>query len=335
MNDLVTRLTHYGIDMKNIKVAKTLKDTDVLDAFAYCIKSSDPDFEDTLRICTEKFIIKKNIGFIDDKEDWRIIFFKKKPERSGANLFSSDSIFYDSINAVLQENDIDMYKAVIEKYHCKTGLELAVGTNRIGSQLIPYFDDFAGVDLSPDMIKLASLKSRSSKVSFFCDDMVHYTSAKKYDFIYCGYNSIQMLNNADVHPFLLNIKKRLSPNGIVLIDLFNPKSEFLSTEKVTEFKCSFSSPLYGKDEIELYETHQYNEKTRQNHIWYEYINTNTNEHQKAYYSMLQLYPKEMRELFDKTGFKMIDVFGDYQLNKFNEDSNKQIYILKAGDRYEL
>ena len=261
INVLIEVLSKHRIDAKHIPIIQELDEVQNVCEFIYCIRSTDGTFEQKIHKCTENFNIKKNIGVIYHEETWRILLLEKTRKINGVNSYHLDNIYYDYVNSILQENDIELYKAIIEKYNCKKALECAVGTNRIGNQLYPYLDVFVGVDLSANMIKLATLKTRVANVSFYCDDMVNFDSLEKYDFIYCGYNSIQMLgSDTEVLRFLVNIRKFLTANGIVLIDLFNPQKEFLTEEKITEFKCSFTLPSQENHVMMLYETHQYDKK---------------------------------------------------------------------------
>lgn len=308
-----------------------LENIEILNELVIPIKCSSLDFKKDIQTITEKFEIKANIGLSYNNIDWRVFLLKRKEERFGNNLYNTDCDYYDSINFILQDNDIDFFKKIIEIYKCSNVLELAVGTNRIGNEILSCVNNFIGVDLSPDMIKQASLKTQSIKASFFCENMVYFNKYKKlFDFIYCAYNSIQMLNYSDIDMFFSSIKSLLSDNGIVIIDLFNPKQKYLKEEKIREFKCSFRSPYSHNDVIDLYETHKYNSKTKQNFITYEYINRTTNSIQVNNYCMTQFDFSEMQEFFSKSGFVIEKVYGNYLFNDFNSNSNKQIFILRKA-----
>ena len=103
------------------------------------------------------------------------------------------------------------------KPRAKTLLELACGTGAILKLLAKSYD-VAGLDLSPQMLSLASKKL--PHVRFYRKDMVSFDLGKKFDVIICVFDSINhVLKFADWEKIFRNVARHLEKDGLFLFDI--------------------------------------------------------------------------------------------------------------------
>lgn len=122
-----------------------------------------------------------------------------------------------------------IYKNLIKKFlgqgniKNKKILELGCGTGIILSSLSNHNKTF-GVDISPEMIKIA--KKNDKKSTYLIMNMVNFKLPYFYDIIFCSFDSINhLLNINDWEKTFKSVEKHLNPNGIFLFD-FNTIDKF-------------------------------------------------------------------------------------------------------------
>ena len=291
------------------------------------VRSDSIGFAEFIDSITHRRDIEANVGFSFRGHPWRAILFKELCLKAGINIYSEDGSFYDKTNELLQSDDIAFFKKYLSEHPCNNVLEIACGTNRIGKEILPYIKKYDGIDLSTVMLKYATIKTWEPYASFFCKDMRNFTLPWNYDLILCAYNSLQILDEKDVVNCLNCAASLLSKKGKMIIDIFNPKTEFITIEAVTERKCSFFSEKNSDHLIELYETHQYNPKSRINYIHYTYKDTENDQSWVGEYSMTQFDTNKMDSLIRQADLKVINKYGDYNFQPFSDACYKQIFIL--------
>jgi SAM-dependent methyltransferase len=140
---------------------------------------------------------------------------------------------YDSYSKVYDEvmgKEYQLiYKNLIKKSLGKSNiknkkiLELGCGTGIILSSLSNNNKTF-GVDISPEMIKIAKKNDKKSTYSIM--NMVNFKLPYFYDIIFCSFDSINhLLNINDWKKTFKAVKKHLNPKGIFIFD-FNTIDKF-------------------------------------------------------------------------------------------------------------
>lgn len=244
--------------------------------------------------------------------------------------YKDDYMFYDDLNYSIQTEDLAFYKKIIKNN--KNILEVACGTGRIISNLYKNANYILGLDNSNEMLSVAKLKISSPKVEFLCENMTNLESVnKKFDYIICGYNSLQhLLNNEDLEKFLKGARELLNKDGILIIDIFNPNPQFLNIKKIHEYKCDFYSN-YKKSNIIVEEERVYNPNSKINYITYIYKNNLGNVITKTNAKMKQYYDGDIEKILEKAKLKLDIKYGDYSFHKFHNNSPKQIFIIRKEE----
>jgi SAM-dependent methyltransferase len=99
-------------------------------------------------------------------------------------------------------------------------LDLACGTGVLAISLARKGHTVTGIDISPEMVRLAQSKSAGmSRVSFKVADMVDYRDDGEYDIVLCTFDSINyVLAVKDLRRMLGNIADALKPHGLFVFD---------------------------------------------------------------------------------------------------------------------
>jgi SAM-dependent methyltransferase len=168
------------------------------------------------------------------------------------NLFSE---VYDK----LIKNDID-YKAIAKFIYENTNpgrnyLDLACGTGNLTECLAPYFSEAYGVDLSCDMLTVASSKENLRNVLFINQDISDFNIGKSFDLITCSLDSVNyLLDKRKVKSLFRNVYNHLSDGGTFVFDINTPYklSHILGTNTFTyedENICYIWDNYYEKDKL--------------------------------------------------------------------------------------
>lgn len=140
----------------------------------------------------------------------------------------------DIYDAIMEDVDYeywaDFIDALILKHHPnpKTVLELACGTGSISlflDELESY--DLMGTDKSPQMIAKAQEKNEvmRCKVDFKVMDFLDIQLDRTFDIVFCVFDSVNYLQSSDeVLQFLKQVRKVLSPKGLLIFDFTTPKN---------------------------------------------------------------------------------------------------------------
>jgi len=124
--------------------------------------------------------------------------------------------YYDQLN-----NDYQLWHSVIRSSlpkHTETGnmIEFGCGTGNILQEYANSYSVF-GVDISKDMLDRASQKLPGGE--FYLDDMVTFSTSKKFDVALCLFDTINhVLDFTRWIRFFQNVSSLLSGSGIFILD---------------------------------------------------------------------------------------------------------------------
>lgn len=144
-------------------------------------------------------------------------------------MYTSYAQYYDKFyNAKNYSNEVLFLHEVLSNYHCKKILDLGCGTGTHISKLEKYGYLCTGIDLNTEMLGRAKNKIQGK---VFQADMRNFNLKDEFDAIICMFAVFNHnLCNNDALQTLEQIKKHLKPNGILILDLYNPQSSGEKTE---------------------------------------------------------------------------------------------------------
>lgn len=210
-----------------------------------------------------------------------------------------------------------------------TALDLACGTGRLTIALAKMGLKLIGIDLSESMLELARNKSQGLPILYLQGDIQDFHLSQKFDLITMAGNSFQaLLTPFQQESMLQCVKKHLSTDGIFAFNTRNFREIELKTTDDFEFWHKFQDnqgnnvKVYGKQHYDA--EHQIVTYTTKR-VWSTYKTVTTI--RLRFNSYLEIF-----EMLTKSGFGIIDVYGDFNKNPF-EGTSPAIIILCRHKNY--
>ena len=169
-----------------------------------------------------------------------------------------------------------------------------------------------GIDLSKNSIKFAK-KYENSNLNFIVHDISKPLNME-FDAVLNLFTSFGYYEREKDLEILLSLQKNLNINGVGVIDFFNIKN--------------VKDNLIKKEEVIL-ENIQFNIKRKiDKHLVTKEISFSDNNIDfKFKESVNTLSIIDFKNYFKKTNLEIIQLFGDYDLNKFNKDKSPRLIII--------
>ena len=252
-----------------------------------------------------------------------------------AALFDKVARFYD----YEQENftrDIPFYLGYAKE--CKGDvLELACGTGRILIRIAQEGMSCIGLDASRGMLDVAESKiARLNKTVQQNIELIHGTMDKfeinkKFSLIFIAFRSFQCLLTKEQRNSCLEcVRKHLDDKGIFILDIFAPRHDYLAQQKRSFYLGEFydkENDLHivrrAEDEYDLAK------QTVKEDRFYEWTDKEGRFHRHKWsFELYYLFRYETELLLEKHGFKIEDVFGDFDKSPYNYYSAEQIFVAR-------
>ena len=242
--------------------------------------------------------------------------------------------FYDIEHAHFDE-DLNLYTNFAEL--CGSPLlELACGSGRLLVPLAREGYELTGVDNSAGMLKLAQHALEQAKVAAQCtlvhENMSNLHLGEKFRLAFIALGSFgHVCTRKEQRQTLAAVREHLTPGGRFILDISNADVRYmeqLSGQMLHQGTWKhedgaqlshFVSPASSRTKHLLELTHFYEE-----HLQGEAVRrTVTTTH-------LYLFGRnEVELLLEEAGFGITDVYGDYELSPFENDSPRMIFIAQA------
>jgi ubiquinone/menaquinone biosynthesis C-methylase UbiE len=238
-----------------------------------------------------------------------------------------DGNIYDGMNTEIA--DLPFYSRWLKKKKNGNILELCCGTGRLTIPLAQDGHNIIGVDNNTSMLKQAERKANELKtpISFIKSDMRSLDLPEVYDIIFIPFNSIHHLyDNQDFFNVLISVKQHLKNDGYFLFDCFNPNINYIVSSENKEIVVAKYSTEDGR-EVVIKQTMSYENKTQINRIkWHYFINGKFDSIQNM--DIRLFFPQELEAYLKLYGFKIINKFGGFKEELFDNKSEKQILVCK-------
>ena len=200
-------------------------------------------------------------------------------------------------------------------------LEMACGTGGLTEKLARDYKIHA-FDLSDDMLSVCENKIRSKNLKLFKQNMAGFSAPASYDAIFSVGDSLNYVT--DVKDFEAAIKSsynHLKDGGIFIFDL-NTEYKFKNIPPVTVDEVE--DVLYIWENI-------YDEKEKLNTYGVNFFrNIKDNDYKRFYEEHLErAYDLSfVKNLLEKTGFKDIEVYDDYEFKEVRDETSRYTFITR-------
>jgi 2-polyprenyl-3-methyl-5-hydroxy-6-metoxy-1,4-benzoquinol methylase len=240
-----------------------------------------------------------------------------------------DANIYDGLNTFL--SDLQFYKKWLPKNKEAKILELCCGTGRLTLPIAKDGYNICGVDYTSSMLEQAKIKALETglDIRFIEADIRTLNLQEKYDLIFIPFNSIHHLyENKDLFNALSVVKNHLKDGGLFLLDCFNPNIQYIVEGEKGQKTIAEYTTSDGRDVL-IKQTMRYENATQINRIkWHYFINGKSHSTQNL--DMRLFFPQELDSYLERAGFNVIHKFGSFEEEAFNDNSEKQIYVLAFG-----
>lgn len=193
-------------------------------------------------------------------------------------------------------------------------LDLCCGAGRHSEILCRRGFEVSGVDLSEDLILMAS--KRTGRARLARADMRRVPFAGGFDAVLSFFTSFGYFEKDGENAAVLDeVSRLLRPGGKFLLDYLNPAHVIKSLEPEGERKCG---GLVFKERRRIDENRGRVEKT---------ITLEKNGVVKRFEESVRLFsPDEIRGMMVAAGLKVLAVYGDFDSSEFNDDSPRMIVL---------
>jgi SAM-dependent methyltransferase len=246
--------------------------------------------------------------------------------------------YYDAAYGHIRPQDIVLYTEYSKNCGGRT-LELACGTGRI---LIPTAIagcEITGLDLSPFMLQKCREKlalqpeAVQKRVKLIQANMTDFKIGEQFPLITMPFRPFQhLVTVAEQKACLRCIHKHLKANGKLVFDVFNPNPVRLmpNPKYMEEVEDLPETPTTGGRKVRrasrmagYHREQQYNDIEL---IYYVAHPDGRQERLVQSFPMRYYYRYELEHLLELCGFKVVDLFGNFDKSVFINDSPEMIFV---------
>lgn len=233
---------------------------------------------------------------------------------------------YDILFGDINE-DLEFYKYFI-KNNSGIALEIGSGTGRLILNYLSIGLHVDGLEKSIDMINICVQKAKTLNLQplIYNQELENLSINKKYKTVFLPLYIFQNLLSKDkAINSLKNIYKILDTNGQILISIFKTNLKYNSKSwEVTNITRDNNSEVILSEFVR----NDKSERIQHKHIKHEiYFNNILKETLLSQISFKHYSKSELNIMLKQAGFKNIQIFGDYTLQKVTSENN--IYIFSA------
>ena len=239
---------------------------------------------------------------------------KIENEKSMKKFYDTIADKYDYIFPLspMQKNFLD------EEVKGKKILDVGAGTGKVTKYLSEKGMDLTSIDLNERLIKKASEKG----IKILNENMLNIDKFSKFDTIINIGNALPHLNNKkEIYEFLEKSYKQLNISGKIIIQIIN----FVKfTKNKNENNFLGNLPLIENENVKFERAYYLNEE---NNIIFKTILDNEIENEEI---LLNISFDELKDYFEKVGFKNIKIYGGFDKSKF--DINNSMPVVVTGEK---
>jgi ubiquinone/menaquinone biosynthesis C-methylase UbiE len=208
-------------------------------------------------------------------------------------------------------------------------LELCCGTGRMIVSLRPSHKDLTGIDNSAEMLATAKAKASGPRtpIQFYKRNITRFNLGRTYNTILLVNNSFGHLHTeSEVLKFQACLKKHMTLNTEFILQIL-PKNglKIVTFNKLTpwaKFKDSADKKV-----VEVFQKVEYASENKV--IKREFFYYKENKLVQKRSTLVRIYePAEIRQLFEKNGFRLIKEYGGYNYEPYKFSSPRYIAVLK-------
>lgn len=227
------------------------------------------------------------------------------------------------------KDEIKFLRKVFKKYgdNIKEVVDLGCGVGRHSIPLSQLGFSVTGVDISKNILKIAKEKGKKMdlKIKFINQDIRNLKLEENIcDSAICMWTTYNYLSTKkDLSNFLMKIHKILRREGILVLDAKN-------INKLEDIRAYSRTKEDNDKEVFLLIIKRILKNVQNGHYLY-FIKNKDNQKIKFFHDeeLAKFYSIDEIKQFSKNKFKILDIFGDFDMNRFDPDNSERfILVLK-------
>ncbi len=256
----------------------------------------------------------------------------------GYELHEFVAEYYDATYNRVRKKDIEFFIEYSKKSGGRT-LELGCGTGRVLIPTAAAGSEITGLDLSAFMLNKCREKLGKQpeevqrRVKLIQGNMTDFKTGEKYALITIPFRAFQhLITVKEQKACLACIHKHIMPKGLIIIDVFNPNPARLvpNPEYMAEKEDTPETTLPdGRKFRRANRTAAYHREQQYNDIeliYYVSRPEGITDRLVQSFPMRYYFRYEMEHLLELSGFRVVDLFGDFDRSAFSSDSPEMIFI---------
>ncbi len=219
-------------------------------------------------------------------------------------------------------------------------LELAAGSGRIAIALARKGNDVVGLELSPGMIERAEGRAARlpedarARVRFVRGDMTRFAlPGERFGLIFVAYNSFWLLATPAQQARCLEcVRAHLAPEGRFVLDVFPPtEDDYTGETGITQYL----SMAYRGQTVVRVKDYAWDAGRRLGVSDVRYYGERRGEGRRRLitefrYALRLAPPAAVKTLLTRTGFDVVETYGDYDKSPLESDSPRAIFVTQAA-----
>ena len=252
------------------------------------------------------------------------------------NGYDKIARFYDIEHDALTD-DLFMYESFARRCGSPV-LELGCGTGRVALHLAQAGFEVIGLDVSSAMLDLARSRlgraGLSERVHLFQADLGHFALARQFPMATLAINTfMHFLTVADQVRVLENARRHLQPGGRLVVDLPRAdRSLLLEAGEHLAINQLLTDPDTGQLILKLISA-AVDLATQTQYLALAYDETDKGgvvHRTTASFQVHFFFRYEMELLLNKAGFDLETLYGSYDLDPYEDDSERMIFVARAS-----
>ena len=233
---------------------------------------------------------------------------------------------------VIVDTDISFYRSLCKDR--KNILELMCGTGRVSLPLIREGFRLTCVDYSQKMLNVFRSKLKEAdKVNIVCQDICSLDMPEKYDLAFIPFNSIAEItdNNKRAQAFE-RIHSHLMANGLFFCSLYNPAYRIRMADGKERLLGRFAMSDNNTLVVSFHNHYSRETGVISGMQYYQIFDEGSSliETRKLEISFSVIPKDEILEMACNVGFKERAIYGDYEMQPFNQESRYMNFLFQKA-----
>jgi len=169
-----------------------------------------------------------------------------------------------------------------------------------------------------------------ARVEIIQDDVRKFKTERRFKLTIVPFNSfLHLLETRDQESALRNLREHMEEDGLLVIGIFNP--DLSRPEGIMRHKETI---LTDEGEVvSRFDTQIFDRPAQKTTIHYFFDISRQDKPMRrvtAKFTLRYLFHREMMELLQRTGFDVLDVYGDYELSPFTKKSDLMVFLARRS-----